>query len=83
MLFGSHDGSRCCDRLVSTDTSLLRRQIGWTSLHISAYTGCWDLVQLLLEHGADVGAVDQASPAPHAPRSRVTSSAAPRQRAVF
>ena len=34
--------------------------MGWTALHIAAFTGSWELVQLLLELGANVAGQDEA-----------------------
>lgn len=53
---------------VSSCPDPTKKQVGWTPLHIAAYTGCWDLVQLLLEHDADVTLADRVRHAFLSPR---------------
>ncbi len=40
-----------------------RHRGGWTALHVAAANGHVAIVDLLLQHGADVNALDQCGPA--------------------
>lgn len=42
-----------------------RHQFGWTALHIAAYHGDVDMIEMLLRYGADVNACDEFSDINH------------------
>jgi ankyrin repeat protein len=73
----SHDDVKIAAMLIAAGADVnARTKLGWTPLHVAANEGKRDIAEYLLDHGADIGALDHeqrtpldlAKHPPHRPR---------------